>query len=394
MNRFSLIVSMFIGNFIIYSQGNVGPSNVVVPNGQPQSGVIDGVYEKKDVLAKKRAIPYEFVRENDYVWGKRTWSYIDLREKLNHPLYFPHESIDKKGGMIIGSQGRYSLYYILLNNILKGHIHPYMNSVEATLGGTNAYSRSGGDDFSMPVKRDPSISNISDDSKFLEMFSEIAGIKEMQNDNKPFPKPYLLNGSPADVYIRKGYFSDPASIEPIKYEASDPRLNVIIPKFETLIKDSAETIFDANLNQNIEVLSMCYSYTIEFFEPRNIVKYILKEDWFFDKERSVLDVRTIGLAPVAYEDSASMKEKILFWVYFPQVRDVLKNYYVYDAKSTVGGNTFDHLFMTRRFNAVVYKESSLYDRKIEDYRFGADALYESEKVKNTIRTFEHDVWNF
>ena len=35
-----------------------------------------------------------------------------------------------------------------------------------------------------------------------------------------------------------------------------------------------------------------------------------------------------------------------------------------------------------------------YDRKVEDYRFGADALYESEKVKNTIRSFEHDVWNF
>jgi hypothetical protein len=50
--------------------------------------------------------------------------------------------------------------------------------------------------------------------------------------------------------------------------------------------------------------------------------------------------------------------------------------------------------MTRRFNAVVFKESTLYDRKIGDYRFGADALYESEKVKNTIRTFEHDVWNF
>jgi gliding motility associated protien GldN len=120
---------------------------------------------------------------------------------------------------------------------------------------------------------------------------------------------------------------------------------------------------------------------------------LLKEDWFFDKERSILDVRTIGLAPVMI-DSLSGLEKIRFWVYFPQARDVLKNYYVYDAKSTVGGNTYDHLFMTRRFNAVVYKESTLYDRKIEDYRFGADALYESEKVKNTIRTFEHDVWNF
>jgi gliding motility associated protien GldN len=392
--RFSLIISMSLVKVFSYSQGNLGPSNVVIPNGQPQSGVIDGVYEKKDVLSKKRAIPYEFVRENDYVWGKRTWSYIDLREKINHPLYFPHESIDKKGSIILGAQGRYSLYYILLSNIIKGYIQPYMNSVEATLGGTNAVSRSGGDDFSMPVKRNWSIPNVEDDSDFQESFSEISGMKEMQNDNKPFPKQLLINGNPTDVFIRKGVYSDPSTIVPKKYEASDSRLETLVPKFETLVKDSAETLFDANLNQNIEIPSMCYSYTIKFFEPKSIVKYYLKEDWFFDKERSILDVRTIGLAPVAYEDSTSMKEKILFWVYFPQVRDVLKNYYVYDPKSTVGGNTFDHLFMTRRFNAVVFKESTLYDRKIEDYRFGADALYESEKVKNTIRTFEHDVWNF
>jgi hypothetical protein len=91
------LVNSFFTLLVIncFSQGNVGPSNVIIPNNQPASGVIDGVYEKKDVLAKKRAIPYEFVRENDYVWGKRTWSSIDLREKINHPLYFPHEKIDQ-----------------------------------------------------------------------------------------------------------------------------------------------------------------------------------------------------------------------------------------------------------------------------------------------------------
>jgi gliding motility associated protien GldN len=392
MKTILFLFLFFITNFLS-SQGNVGPSNVVIPNGQLQSGVIDGVYEKKDVLAKKRAIPYEFVRESDYVWGKRTWSSIDLREKINHPLYYPHEKLDKQGLIITGSQGRYSLYYVLLSNILKGHIQPYMNSVEATLGGAIKNSRSGGDDFSMPVYRDPtiSISNIKNDTKFMDAFSEIAGIKELQNDSKPFPKTLLFNGVATPVYFRKGT----ANLEPRKYEASDDRIEkILIPEFETMNKDSAETIFSQELNTNVELESMIYSYTIKYFEPINIVKYILKEDWFFDKERSILDVRTIGLAPVSYEDSTSMKEKILFWVYFPQVRDVLKNYYVYDPKSTVGGNTFDHLFMTRRFNAVIYKESTLYDRKIEDYRFGADALYESEKVKNTIRTFEHDVWNF
>ena len=79
----SLISSIFLLTLIVdngLSQGNVGPSNVIIPNGQPASGVIDGVYEKKDVVAKKRAIPLEHARESEYIWGKTTWSYIDLRD--------------------------------------------------------------------------------------------------------------------------------------------------------------------------------------------------------------------------------------------------------------------------------------------------------------------------
>jgi gliding motility associated protien GldN len=159
--------------------------------------------------------------------------------------------------------------------------------------------------------------------------------------------------------------------------------------------DPKEAQLDSVTSTPMKQLYM--TITPQFVQPKQVVKYLLKEDWFFDKERSILDVRTIGLGPVIYDSTMNQGaggERILYWVYFPQARDVLKNYYVYDTKSTVGGNTFDHLFMTRRFNAVIYKESTLYDRKIEDYRFGVDALYESEKVKNTIRTFEHDVWNF
>jgi hypothetical protein len=42
----------------------------------------------------------------------------------------------------------------------------------------------------------------------------------------------------------------------------------------------------------------------------------------------------------------------------------------------------------------MYKESNVYDRRIESYRTGVDALWESEKIKEEIRTVEHDVWSF
>jgi len=56
--------------------------------------------------------------------------------------------------------------------------------------------------------------------------------------------------------------------------------------------------------------------------------------------------------------------------------------------------SFDDLFWKRKFNAVAYKKSNNYDRNIETYRSGLDALYEAEKINNDIRNIEHDVWSF
>ena len=134
-----------------------------------------------------------------------------------------------------------------------------------------------------------------------------------------------------------------------------------------------------------------------WYMSQDIVQYRMKEDWFFDKERSVLDVRIIGIAPVVYEKDdqnqiTGMKE--LFWLYFPHCRLVFNNYFVYNDKNDAQWMSFDDLFWKRRFNAIKYKESNVYDRKIESYRAGSDALYESQKITEEIRTLEHDVWSF
>ena len=36
------------------------------------------------------------------------------------------------------------------------------------------------------------------------------------------------------------------------------------------------------------------------YDCQRYIQYEIKEDWFFDKQRSVLDVRIIGIAPVVY----------------------------------------------------------------------------------------------
>ena len=80
--------------------------------------------------------------------------------------------------------------------------------------------------------------------------------------------------------------------------------------------------------------------------------------------------------------------------YFPHCRFVFNNYFVYNDANDAQWMSFDDVFWKRRFSSVMYKESNVYDRKIESYRAGVEALMEAEKIKEEIRTIEHDVWSF
>ncbi len=52
------------------------------------------------------------------MWHRRIWRVIDLREKINHPLYYPITPI----------QDRKSLYDVLKEGILEGTITAYSDA--------------------------------------------------------------------------------------------------------------------------------------------------------------------------------------------------------------------------------------------------------------------------
>lgn len=57
--------------------------------------VLDGAYVKEH-NATKRVIPYPPLREADVMYAKRVWQRIDMREKMNQPLYYPIEEIEDR----------------------------------------------------------------------------------------------------------------------------------------------------------------------------------------------------------------------------------------------------------------------------------------------------------
>lgn len=50
----------------------------------------------KENTPTRRVVPYTHVREADVMWHRRVWRAIDLREKINHPLYYPIQEIEDR----------------------------------------------------------------------------------------------------------------------------------------------------------------------------------------------------------------------------------------------------------------------------------------------------------
>jgi gliding motility associated protien GldN len=139
-------------------------------------------------------------------------------------------------------------------------------------------------------------------------------------------------------------------------------------------------------------------------QSANISAYFIKGLWYFDKRQGELKYRLLGLAPAAPDvnfinsDDASNKEPIpMFWVFYPDARDILHDAKTYNTKNSAMPFSFDHVLNSRRFSGVAYQEENIYgDRKIESYipENSLMQLLESERIKEKIRNFEMDMWQF
>ena len=283
-----------------------------------ESSVLDGVYIQEHIPTK-RVVSYVHLREADVMWSKRIWRVIDLREKMNHKLYYPLEP----------QNDRISLFDVIKYGANQGSLTLYdLHGIDLD------------DKFRFPLK--PENGNL-EDPKFKK-----------------------------DLEIMFGTETTRDSIETDELGNQEPAVDA------------------AGDNIKIDV--------VEPYTSRDIIRYDLKEDWFFDKQRSMLDVRIIGISPVVYSRNPVTTEvdglKNLFWLYFPECRYVFQNFFVYNDANDAQRMSFDDFFWKRQFSSFVKKESNVYDRAVSPNWDGLDALLQSEKIRNEIFTFEHDLWHF
>lgn len=256
----------------------------------------DQVFLKENTRTRK-PIPYTYLREADVMWSKRVWRTLDLREKFNHPLYYPETRIND----------RRSLYDVIKDALLAGEVNAFDNPALD-------------DEFKVKMTK----------AQVEDVFVQWDSTNQVEDPNNP------------GTYI----------LAPLKIELTS----------------------------------------------NNIKAYWIKEDWFFDKQRSVMDVRILGLCPMAEKADPSTGEVIgytpKFWVYFPQCRPVFAKAEVYNTKNDAERRSIDDIFWKRMFQSYIHKESNVYDRTVSAYYTGLDAILEADRIKNDIFVMEHDLWHF
>lgn len=260
------------------------------------SQIINGAYKRSDTFQKK-PMPQPMVREADVFWSKMVWRIIDLREKINQPLYFPTTEVD----------GLTSLASLLLRGIETDQL--------------TAYDARNDDDFKTPLTK----------TEVKEAFGAEARTREVRN-------------------------------------------------FETGEMETRTVEGEIRLDE--------------------VKQYMVKEEWYFDKQNSRLQVRIIGICPIQeffredIEDSPVQRRKV-FWIYYPDARELLAAHEVFNPYNDSRRMSFDDLFIKRYFNSFIVQESNVYNnRLISQYLLGKNAMLESKQIEEKVFNFEQDLWEY
>lgn len=170
----------------------------------------------------------------------------------------------------------------------------------------------------------------------------------------------------------------------------DQITSMMLGSFDTTLVQNANfpNVFDTAISRSSK------------FSPDSIYTFRLKEQWIFDKEASRLFCRIIGIAPIVKVRLTPkiVIPKVLFWVYYPDLRKNLNKYMVYNPKNYAGRMTWEELFESRFFSSYIVKSSNNNprDKTLEEI-FKKSSLFrllEGENIKERIFNYEQDLWSY
>jgi gliding motility associated protien GldN len=180
-----------------------------------------------------------------------------------------------------------------------------------------------------------------------------------------------------------------------------PVYSTIDDKFTTRFDTSELSQIGGTVDTIVQFDPETYEETVKIvindFNPDDIKRFRIKEVWYFDRETSQLRVRILGIAPMLDKlDSRGnfLYEIPMFWVYYPECREYLSRYRVFNENNVASPLSWSDLMEYRMFSSYLYKESNVYNGRLSSYLTGMDILYEGEKIKQDLFNMEHDYWQF
>ena len=333
----NLVFLLFILNFFFgFSQFNLlnadSPEEVGFKN------------DKQEKLDKNDPLVYPYVDDKDILWSKVVYEYIDGYEQFNYPLFFPTKDSEF-------SSDRKSLWRIIRELIYEK-------------------TRGVADTLDSEIKEKPVLEIYHPLYRNFNVKYNISNLRER-------PDSIGVNIGGNKLSIIQG-------------------LGIVDNNFDG-IKDEND---------------------IGYLSSANIVGYNIKGLWYFDKKYGELRYRLIGLQPVGYQEfeietamlnykndiangktDAKLPAPVpFFWLWYNDIRDELHNHYVFSDKNNSKRISFDQLLLSRKFHTYLYRiDNIMDDRELSSTPYVSDNLYlritESQRLKEIIRNFEHDMWS-
>ena len=369
---------------------------------------------KIEESAEFKPLDYAKVSDEDIVFSYTTWEVMDLNERVNFPFLYPIDIYSV-------TPDRKPLIHYLIDGVRSFEFPAYFN-----------------DTFTEEISEEE-FENIQV-YKVLKPGVDADGITEGKEH-------FDIAGSWRAHLESLGY-----EFPEEEWVTYDPSSTEFLELEDNLKVDE----YQRKWNAVAASLMPDTDFNSAEFEYSDVRKYIIKGVWYFDRIATELKFRPIAIGPVALsaedkfaqtnddtgsaddsgddggfgaffddepeeevaeeevaeEDSetdsfASMSDEPavdsdkeytpMFWVFYPESREVLSQAYAFNQKNMSKPFSFDRLINSRRFSATIYKESNVYqDRNIRDYisKNALMQLLESDRIKEKIRNKEQDMWSY